>query len=137
MNIRLSSFKRDHGLKELLSPDVSEFWSTDGNLPHFVKLSFKKRTYVDHIQFVLSYFKDDSYTPEKIDVFAGDTTDTIERVFSLSLFEPEGAVLLMVKNYVFYIYAVISANHQEGRDSHIRYLKVVGKNNEEIVPNLH
>lgn len=137
MNIRLSSFKRDHGLKELLSPDTSEFWHTDDNLPHFVKLSFSKRTYIDHIQLTLSYFKDDSYTPEKLDVFAGDTTDSMEKIFSLSLFEPEGAVLLMVKSSMFYIYVVIAANHQEGRDSHIRHLKVIATNNEEVIPNLY
>ena len=34
MNIRLSSSKRDHGVKELLSSDLSEYWATDDSLPH-------------------------------------------------------------------------------------------------------
>ena len=66
MEIILSSSKRGYGLKELLSSNVNDYWSTEGNLPHVITIRLNKYMFIYSIELFLSYLKDDSYTPEVI-----------------------------------------------------------------------
>ncbi|KAM0684910.1 Anaphase-promoting complex subunit 10, partial [Conglomerata obtusa] len=123
MNVRLSSFKHDFGINELLSTDMSKYWHTDDNLPHFIEISFLKRTHVEMVQLFLSFAKDDCYTPELLEVWTGLVRENMRCVKKLNVFEPEGAISLSIDEECFYIYIIIRANHQDGRDSHVRHVK--------------
>ncbi|TBU05114.1 subunit 10 of anaphase-promoting complex [Hamiltosporidium magnivora] len=133
MDIRLSSFKRGHGLKELLSSETEEFWHTDDNLPHYIQISFNKRTYVETVQLLLLYSKDDSYTPEKVEVRTGTTTETMSLCTTMTFIEPEGFVNIDISSDCFILQIIFICNHQEGRDSHVRQLKVFTHGNKEIL----
>ena len=133
MDIRLSSFKRDHGLKELLSEDVNEFWHTDDNLPHYIEMVFSKLVHVSSAQMTLMYSLDDSYTPAKIEIRCGVTRESIEPVLTTTLIEPEGAVALNINKSCFFLQLIVLTNHQEGRDTHIRNLKVFDGENKCIL----
>ncbi|AFN83032.1 anaphase-promoting complex subunit 10 [Encephalitozoon romaleae SJ-2008] len=132
MEIRLSSFKREHSLKELLSKDMSEYWATDDVLPHSIQISFDKVKYVQSVQLFLSFTQDDSYTPEKIAIRSGLARECIKEISSVELVEPEGLLTLNVGRKCLYIQIVINSNHQEGKDSHIRHLKVLESPTKEI-----
>ncbi|KAM0676160.1 hypothetical protein GVAV_000123 [Gurleya vavrai] len=132
MNVRLSSYKHDFGLDELLSTKMSKFWNTDDNLPHFIELSFRKKTYIEEVHLFLSFSDDDSYTPEVLEIWSGLTREKMKMLRVCNAFEPEGAISMHVGHDCFFVYVIIRANHQEGRDSHVRHLKVYGKNNKEI-----
>lgn len=126
MEIALSSCKRGYGLKELVSGLEGEYWNTDDTLPHSVHISFPRLTYVHCIRLVLSYTQDNSYTPETIVVNYGDVCR--EHRFM----QPEGTVELPVAARVFDIFLVIVNNHSEGKDSHVRSLRVMAGPGEEI-----
>lgn len=132
MEIRLSSCKRDHSLRELLSSDMSEYWATDDVLPHSITISFSKIRYIHSVQLFLSFTQDDSYTPEKIEIRSGLTRETIRLISAVALKEPEGLFTLSVARRCFYIQIVINSNHQEGKDAHIRHLKVMESATKEI-----
>lgn len=133
MDIRLSSFKRDHGLKEVLSEDINEFWHTDDNLPHYIEVVFSKLVYVNTVQLTLMYSLDDSYTPAKIEVRTGIVRESIQPVLKTTLVEPEGVVALNVNRQCFFLQLVILTNHQEGRDTHIRNFKVIDEENRQVL----
>ncbi|KAM0678377.1 hypothetical protein BDAP_001091 [Binucleata daphniae] len=132
MNVRLSSYKHDFGINELLSIDMTKYWHTDDNLPHFIEITFKRKTYVEEVQIFLSFTEDDSYTPELLEIWSGLTRETVKQLQTINAIEPEGMVVLPVGHECFYIYVLIRANHQEGRDSHIRHVKVINQNRKEI-----
>lgn len=127
MEIQLSSSKNENGLQELLSPDLNEYWHTDDNLPHCISITFQKRTFVDHIQLYCNYIKDDSYTPEIIQLWTGIIRERIMFERELDLSQPGGYIDLEVKKECFYIKLLIKMNHQEGRDSRIRHIRVFGE----------
>lgn len=133
MDIRLSSFKRDHGLRELLSEDTNEFWHTDDNLPHYIEVIFSKLVYVSTIQLTLMYSLDDSYTPAQIEVRAGIVRESIEPVLKTTLVEPEGAIALNINKKCFFLQVVVLTNHQEGRDTHIRSFKVFDEESRQVL----
>lgn len=119
MEIILSSSKRGYGLRELMSDSLGEFWNSDDTLPHSISVSFFKKTYVYSINIQLLYTLDESYTPEKVAVYYNDKS----RIYNLK--EPEGENALIVDSFVFDVHIVILSNHSDGKDSHIRRLKVM------------
>lgn len=126
MEIFLSSAKRGYGLKELLSSKETDYWNTDDTLPHSIWISFPQLTYLFSIVLNLSYSVDESYTPEKILVcFNGKT-----HKFLLS--QPEGEREFPVDTLVYDIQLIILSNHADGKDSHVRHLKIKTSPTEEI-----
>lgn len=127
MKIILSSTKPGHRLSDLFSSDPDSYWHSNDSLPHFIHIKFPILTYISEISIDLSYEQDDSYTPEKICIFV----DT-KLYQSHKLFEPEGTIRFDIQKKLFEVDLVIRTNHQEGRDSHVRGLKIFGKDHFEI-----
>ncbi|WUR03528.1 anaphase-promoting complex subunit 10 [Vairimorpha necatrix] len=132
MDCRLSSYKKNNSLKELISNEMSEYWATDDSLPHGIQIKFHKLTYVEEIRLFLSFSQDDSYTPKEIEIRTGMTLSTMESILVVTLMEPEGLLSLSVKQVCFYLQIIILSNHQEGKDSHIRNLKIMESKNKEM-----
>lgn len=126
MEIILSSAKRGYGINELMSNNKDEFWSTDDTLPHSITITFPKKTYVYSLSLGLSYTLDESYTPENIMVYFNNKA--IKQCFR----EPEGNKIIIIDSFVFNIYLVITSNHSDGKDSHVRGLSVRSSPNELI-----
>lgn len=126
MEISLSSFKRGFGLKELMSDDLNEYWCTEEQLPHLIKISFPKLTYVFSLRLTLNFIQDDSYTPEKFILYYNNKFREVEYN------EPNIEAELLVCDHVFDIYLTIVENHSEGKDSHVRRLRVMESLTEEI-----
>jgi len=127
MEIMLSSFKKGYGHEELLSTNSNEYWNTDDVLPHFIRLSFDRSTYVYSIELYLSYNSDESYTPNKIRLYSEGWE--VKKEFN----EPEGKQELMVNKEVFEVYVIVESNHAEGKDSRIRNIRVKNGPNEYLV----
>ncbi|KAL6120962.1 hypothetical protein NUSPORA_02210 [Nucleospora cyclopteri] len=126
MEIYLSSTKRGYGLKELLSQNLAEYWSSDSVLPHTITITFERLEYVYSVDLYLSYVEDESYTPEKICVFFNNKKE------EYALCEPEGFTKLLVKAKTDKITVVIISNHTDGKDSHVRFINVMKSISEPI-----
>ena len=88
-----------------------------------------------HIHEVVIYtdFKlDESYTPPKSSIRAGTTFHDLQEIHVEELNEPSGWVTILPPKSdtgvlrTHFIQVAVLANHQNGRDTHIRQAKVYG-----------
>lgn len=105
------------------------------NNPHSITIQFSKKVLVERISIFTNYSLDESYTPSKIRIMAGtsESSDLIE-VCTVNFSQPIGwshIIFNGIRNdgvlKCFLIKLIILANHQEGKDSHIRAIRCFGK----------
>jgi len=75
----------------LMRDDLSHtFWQSDGQQPHELLLKFNKAAKIAKISIFLNYKLDESYTPEKILIYAGNSDFSLTRVKMFEFHEPYG-----------------------------------------------
>jgi anaphase-promoting complex subunit 10 len=128
---RLSSFKTGCGVEALREDNPDLFWQSEGAQPHHVDLQFSKRVSVQRVSIYTSFGLDESYTPSKISLLAGTGLHDLVEVAALNLNEPHGWIHILLSGMrpdgvikAFLLRLVVVANHQNGKDTHIRALKV-------------
>ena len=103
--------------------------------PHSITIQFSKKVSLERISIFTNYSLDESYTPSKIKIMAGSSEgwDLIE-VCTVNFDQPIGwshIIFNGIRNdgvlKCFLIKIIIIANHQEGKDSHIRAIRCFGK----------
>lgn len=84
------------------------------------------------LQLYLDYHLDESYTPDKVSVRAGSSIQDLKEFKTLELDKPIGwvSVPLLLEGdellRAFMLQVAIVSNHQSGRDTHVRQIKVFG-----------
>lgn len=128
---RLSSFKTGYGIKELREDSPYNYWQSDGVQPHYIQVHFTKKVSIEKISFFLNYPTDESYTPSKIVIFAGSGEHDLLEVASKEFIEPIGWQNIYFKDVradnilkTYFIKICFIANHQNGKDTHVRGLKI-------------
>ncbi|KAK9382653.1 anaphase-promoting complex, subunit 10/DOC domain-containing protein [Kockiozyma suomiensis] len=128
----LSTWKPGFGVAALLSESVDLYWQSDAPQPHHVDIHFAKRVEIAKIKLYLDYKRDESYTPSKIAVYAGSGYHDLHEVMSLALEEPVGWTEISLAHAgkdgflkAFLVRLSVLQNHQTGKDTHIRGIKVL------------
>lgn len=128
---RLSSFKTGYGIKELREDSPYGYWQSDGVQPHYIQIHFTKKVSIEKISFFLNYPTDESYTPSKIVIYAGSGEHDLLEVASKEFIEPIGWQNIYFKDVradnilkTYFIQICFIANHQNGKDTHVRGLKI-------------
>lgn len=148
---KLSSHKQGHGLAQLRDDSPNTYWQSDGsaensmdhqqnlngnqlNHPHYLTLQFSKRVSLERISIFTNYQLDESYTPLKIKIMAGSSNWDLTEVCVVNFEQPIGWSHIIFKGVradgllkCFVVKIIILANHQDGKDSHIRALRCFGK----------
>lgn len=129
----VSSAKQNKGVEQLRNDDPSLFWELDGSQPHYVDAHFAKRVHVAAVAVYVHYALDELYTPARIAIMAGNGEHSLWEVATLELEEPTGwcSVAMPPGLSTFYIRAVVTANHQNGKDTHIRDMRVLASRGDE------
>ncbi|KAI0667803.1 anaphase-promoting complex subunit 10 [Trametes maxima] len=134
----VSSFKFGFGPECLQDDDPETFWHSDGPQPHFVTIEFPRKVAVQKLSVFLSYPLDDSYTPANIAIRAGTGLVDIQDLRIVPLDKPDGWVTFDIcvepnedgegfKHIdVYIIQILIVNNHMNGKDTHVRGVKVLG-----------
>ncbi|EFO90756.1 hypothetical protein GCK72_000814 [Caenorhabditis remanei] len=136
----LSSCKNGYGVDELMSDSVEKYWQSDGPQPHTIHLEFQKKTDVAMMMFYLDFKNDESYTPSKIQVKMGSSHQDIFFRTTQSFNEPQGWTYIDLRDKnkrpqrVFWIQIQVIQNHQNGRDTHIRHVRVLGPERSRVSP---
>jgi len=126
----LSSCKPGFGVEQLRDDSHETYWQSDGQLPHLVNICFKRKTTVSAVAVYTDFRLDESYTPSKISVRCGTNFNDLQEIEVVELTEPSGWVVVPLKDLndrlvrSFMIQIAVTANHQQGRDTHLRQISI-------------
>jgi Anaphase-promoting complex (APC), subunit 10 len=125
----LSSCKVNYGVDQLCDNDLSTFWQSDGPQPHLINIQFHKKTAVRYISIYTDFKSDESYTPNKISIRVGNDPHDLRQAEILELDEPSGWINTELQHNeqtmkTFMIQIAVLGNHQNGRDTHLRQIKI-------------
>ncbi|XP_036718827.1 anaphase-promoting complex subunit 10-like [Balaenoptera musculus] len=126
----LSSCKPGFGVDQLRDDNLETYWQSDGSQPHLVNIQFRRKTTVKTLCIYADYKSDESYTPSKISVRVGNNFHNLQEVQQLELVQPSGWIHVpLTDNHkkptrTFMIQIAVPANHQNGRDTHMRQSKI-------------
>ncbi|KAI1118093.1 anaphase-promoting complex, subunit 10-domain-containing protein [Nemania sp. NC0429] len=130
----VSSYKPGCGVKELRDDDSNKYWQSDGPQPHRLNIHFIKRVEIRALRLYLDYELDESYTPTKIQITAGTGPNLTIPFTTIELTMPKGWIDIPIAGAgggpdgnslcCFFVRVIILENHQNGKDTHIRGIKV-------------
>ena len=127
----LSSCKVGSGVNQLRDNDLTTYWQSDGPQPHLINIQFPKRTMISYISIYTEYKQDESYTPNKISIRIGNDPHDLQQFELLELDEPSGWINTELRKdnqniKTFMVQIAVLGNHQNGRDTHLRQIKIFG-----------
>lgn len=109
---------------------METYWQSDGQLPHLVNIQFHRKTTISQIYIYSDYKLDESYTPSRISIRCGTHFNDLNEIEIIDLCEPSGWIVVPIKNIrdkpirTFMIQIAVISNHQNGRDTHMRQIKI-------------
>ncbi|AQK91906.1 Anaphase-promoting complex subunit 10 [Zea mays] len=68
----VSSCKAGNGVAALRDDNLDTYWQSDGAQPHLVNIQFQKKVQLQLVVLYVDFKLDESYTPSKISIRAGD-----------------------------------------------------------------
>ena len=130
----LSTAKPGNGVDQLRDRNTDSYWQSDGGQPHLINIQFHKKVAVSDIAFYLDYGLDESYTPKKMSIRTGTTFHDLVEVRVIDLHEPMGWVTVKLLPptgmepllRTFFLQVCVVSMHQNGRDTHVRQVKIFG-----------
>eukprot|EP01040_Poterioochromonas_malhamensis_P002175 gene2175-2316_t len=135
----ISSAKPGNGVEQLRDDNLETYWQSDGTFPHLINIQFLRKVSLTKFCLYVDHSVDESYTPKKISVNIGTCAHDLIEIVSLDLSDPVGWIILdLTKNSLVsledqscvrahFLQLKISSMHQNGKDTHIRQIKVYGK----------
>ncbi|EIN04933.1 anaphase-promoting complex subunit 10 [Punctularia strigosozonata HHB-11173 SS5] len=134
----VSSFKYGFGAECLIDNDPDTFWHSDGPQPHFITVEFPRKMAIQKLSIYLSFPLDDSYTPSTLAIRAGTGPSDLQDVRVLTLDKPDGWITFDISSeaseegegfkpvHAYVLQIIIVTNHMNGKDTHVRGLRVLG-----------
>ncbi|KAL5122655.1 Anaphase-promoting complex subunit 10 [Glycine soja] len=109
-------------------------YRSDGGQPHLVNIQFQKKVRLQLIVLYVDFKLDESYTPSKVSIRAGDGFHNLKEIKTVELVKPTGWVYLSLSGVdprdtfvnTFMLQIAVLSNHLNGRDTHVRQIKVYG-----------
>ncbi|XP_063723255.1 anaphase-promoting complex subunit 10-like [Symsagittifera roscoffensis] len=126
----LSSCKSGFGVGQLRDGLTTTYWQSDEPQPHVINIQFAQKTELHCIMIYADYKQDESYTPKEVTIKVGNNFHDLCVVDKLVLDDPSGWIAALLKDKsdrpmkTFMVQISIEGNHQNGRDTHVRQVKV-------------
>ena len=125
----LSSCKPGFGVEQLRDGNLETYWQSDGPQPHLISIQFRRKTAIQNICLYADYKADESYTPSKISIRAGNHFHDLHQIELIELEEPSGWLTVSLSDgdkplRTYMLQIAVLANHQNGRDTHMRQIKI-------------
>ena len=136
----ISSSKPGNGVEQIRDNNLETYWQSDGSFPHLINIQFLRKTTISKLCIYLDYNLDESYTAKKVSICSGTCMHDLVDTKTVELNEPIGWVVIplrdpcMSSEYIesgghlraHLIQIKILSMHQNGRDTHIRQVKILG-----------
>jgi len=142
----ISTAKPGNGVDQLRDNNLDTYWQSDGIAPHLITIQFPKKVTVSQICFYCDYTMDESYTAKRVSIRSGTTMHDLIDITTIEINDPKGWVTINLSdNYSSndslcqlplkssMLQIRILSMHQNGRDTHIRQLKVLGPRSAPII----
>lgn len=133
----VSTYKPGCGVEALRAEDTNSFWQSDGPQPHHLNIHFSRMVSIRSIRLYLDFEADESYTPTRITFLAGTSHHDLIVFAALEFSQPKGWISVPLDGVgggedghtlrAFLVQVKVVENHQNGKDSHIRGLKIYAK----------
>ena len=132
----VSTYKPGCGVDALRSPSTAQFWQSDGPQPHLLNIHFFKVVSIVKFRVYLDFDLDESYTPTKMQFFAGMGMYDLTEFAEWSGGEPRGWVDVGLQGVgieggdvmrAMVVQVRVCENHQNGKDTHIRGVQVFAR----------
>ncbi|KAI5480353.1 hypothetical protein MNV49_000928 [Pseudohyphozyma bogoriensis] len=146
----VSSSKPGYGVEHLSDPNTNTLWQSEGPQPHLINIQFSRKQSITQISLYADVGLDDSYTPQKISLRAGTYHGDLHEVRYVEMVSPNGwqhfklagraaeggndeewvvSLCLVVgcgcePIRAHLIQIAIISNHLNGKDTHVRGVKV-------------
>ena len=139
----VSSCKQGFGVEQLRDGNLETYWQSDGALPHYANIQFGRRMKITHVYFHVNYTQDESYTPHTVRLRVGSNFHDLQDIASLTLEQPQGWQEIDLARihqeeehavddidaetaavWAHYVQLCIESNHQQGKDCHIRQIRI-------------
>jgi anaphase-promoting complex subunit 10 len=137
--LTISSAKPGNGVEKLRDNNLETYWQSDGSYPHFINIQYLRKVCISKVCCYLDYGLDESYTPKKVSIAWGTSSHDMVDIVTVELKEPVGWVTIPVSDpnslnmessaaplKTHMLQVKILSMHQNGRDTHIRQLKILG-----------
>lgn len=127
-----SSAKPGNGVCCARDGSTDTYWQSDGAQPHTVTAQFARRVAVQCVALHADFRRDESYTPLHVAVRAGNASWDLREVARVEMPEPQGWCTVPLSTdahacvRAFVVQVAVLANHQNGRDTHLRQVRVYG-----------
>eukprot|EP00884_Botryococcus_braunii_P009391 jgi/Botrbrau1/18453/Bobra.0072s0036.1 len=136
------SAKPGNGVDMLRDSRQDTYWQSDGMQPHVVNIQFQRKVRLREVAVYLDFKLDESYTPKRISVRVGTSFYDLREITVLELNEPQGWIRTFItppgspEEHVkaYFVQLAVLANHQQGRDTHIRQIKIYGPRQASLYP---
>jgi len=139
----VTSAKPGNGVELLRDNNLDTYWQSDGAQPHLVNIQFQKKVRVREVAIYADYKLDESYTPSKISIRAGNSFHDLREIKVVDLEEPVGWMHFRLRApndaaadaddddegeclRAYSLQLAVLSNHQNGRDTHVRQVKIYG-----------
>ena len=128
----LSTAKPGNGVEQLRDENPETYWQSDGTQPHLINVQFLKKATISKLSLYLDYATDESYTPKKLSIRSGTSQHDLKDVATIDLHEPVGWVTVHLSDdskqdlRTHLVQVRVLSMHQNGRDTHIRHVKLFG-----------
>ncbi|KAK3006357.1 hypothetical protein RJ639_016610 [Escallonia herrerae] len=130
----VSSCKPGNGVHSLRDDNLETYWQSDGAQPHLVNIQFQRKVKLQLVIVYVDFKLDESYTPCKISICAGDGFHNLKDIKTVELEKPSGWVYIPLSGNdpretfvnTFMLQIAVLSNHLNGRDTHVRQIKVYG-----------
>ncbi|XP_021754783.1 anaphase-promoting complex subunit 10-like [Chenopodium quinoa] len=123
----VSSCKPGNGVQCLRDDNLETNWQSDGAQAHMINIQFQKKVKLQLIVLYVDFKLDESYTPGKI-------FHNMKEIKAVELVKPSGWVYISLSGNdaretfvnTFMLQIAVLSNHLNGRDTHMRQIKVYG-----------
>ncbi|XP_037453933.1 anaphase-promoting complex subunit 10-like isoform X1 [Triticum dicoccoides] len=88
----VSSSKPGNGAASLRDDSLDTYWQSDGAHPHLVNIQFQKKVQLQLVVLYVDFKLDESYTPSKISIRAGDGFHNLKRNIRSYIYAPNCGV---------------------------------------------
>lgn len=128
----VTSSRSGHDVGCILEPSLDSFWQSEGPLPHIITVYFPHLVSLTELRFYSDYKLDESYTPLEILIRVGIQRNDLHDLHILELDRPDGWVHIPLLDTddkpipTYILQLAILSNYQDGRDSRIRSIRIIG-----------